>query len=262
MNKTTETKITIFHLYRKDGRALFLHPFDDPQKILSLDKMETVSGKYGQEPKVESLTLFRDELYQAADSAVKTWIQDRRFIPNLLLSAGLFLLVYFISSLGLRDPIPMVDELLIASAATGGFYWYRTRKDRSRPQAMDLVEKLKGRIDKIEFSEDPFLIEVEGLLHRFESVSRERLLESMMVPQETSFSPRDLEDAQQLLSYLEKRFSAKIYRRQEKIIDQYRRSSETRSGLNTLVSLVDMGKMDLSLFLTYRIIKKECCEKV
>lgn len=262
MNESGGSKITIFHLYRKDGRALFLHPFDEAEVVLSLDKMDEVCGKYGQEPRVESLTLFRDDLYQAVDSAVMSWIQDRRFIPNLFYSAGVFLVLYFVFSFGIRDPILMVDELILAVAGTAGFYWYRLRKDRIRPQAVELADELKTKIDRIEFREDSFVKEVEGLLHRFESISGERLLESMMAPEESSFSSSDLEDAQQLLSYLEKRFSGKIYRRQEKIIDQYNSAANTSGSLNTLLSLVDMGKIDLSLFMTYKAIKKECRQMV
>jgi len=262
MNQSDGSKITIFHLYRKDGRALFLHPFDDAEVVLSLDKMKEICGKYGQEPRVESLTLFRDDLHQAVDSAVLSWIQDRRFIPNLFYSAGVFLALYFIFSFGIRDPILMVDELILAVAGTAGFYWYRLRRDRARPQAVNLTDKLKTMVDKIEFREDSFVKEVEGLLHRFESISGERLLESMMASEEGSFSSSDLEDAQQLLSYLEKRFSGKIYRQQEKIIDQYSSTAKTSRSLNTLLSLVDMGKIDISLFMTYKTIKKECREMV
>jgi hypothetical protein len=136
------------------------------------------------------------------------------------------------------------------------------RKDRIRPQAVELADELKTKIDRIEFREDSFVKEVEGLLHRFESISGERLLESMMAPEESSFSSSDLKDAQQLLSYLEKRFSGKIYRRQEKIIDQYNSAANTSGSLNTLLSLVDMGKIDLSLFMTYKAIKKECRQMV
>jgi len=262
MKQSDRAKITIFHLYRKDGRALFLHPFDDPQVLLSLEQLEEVSGKYGQEPRIENLTLFRDDLYRSVDAAVRSWIQDRRFVPNLFMSAGVFLAVYFILSFGLRDPVPMVDELLIAVGATAGFYWYRIRKDRLRPQAMNMKEQVKKVIDHIQFREDSFVREVEGLLHRFESISQERLLESMMVPEETSFDPGDLEDARQLLSYLEKRFSAKVYRRQERLIDQYHTMPETGRNLSSLLSLSEVNKLDLSLFLTYRIIKKECRETV
>jgi len=262
MNQSAGSKIVIFHLYRKDGRSLFLHPFEDPQSILALEQVDEVWGKYGQEPQVESLTLFRDDLYRAVDGAVKSWIQDRRFIPNILLSAALFLMVYFILSFAIRDPIPMVDEFILALVSTVAFYWYRLKRDRARPQAMDLTERLKGKIDRIEFREDSFVREVEGLLHRFESISHERLLESMIAAAETSFSSADLEDAQQLLGYLEKRFSGKIYRRQEKIIDQYEALSNGTGRLNSLISMVNMGKIDISLFLTYRIIKRECCQKV
>jgi len=262
MKKNSGFYITIFHLYRKDGRELFLHPLDRASVVLSLEDDIEVVGKYGAEPKVSSLTAFRDTLYAAVDSAVKSKVQDARFIPNLLVSAGTFLLVYFFMTFSMRDPIPMIDELLIALGVTAFVYYRRTKKDQSRPLAVELRQKLKDRIDGIQFREDEFVKEVEDELHRYESVGSERLLDSLMVPEDSDFTLSDMEDARQLLAYLDKRFSGKFYRRQERYINNYHRSSVEGKVLRTVGSLAGTGKLDLSLYMTYLRLKQKCREHV
>lgn len=49
------------------------------------------------------------------EDIVRRRVQERCYIPSLLLSALVFLLVYLFLSLAVRDPVPMVDELLAAS---------------------------------------------------------------------------------------------------------------------------------------------------
>lgn len=261
--KTESTSyITIFHLYRKDGRELFLHPLDNASVILSLKNELEVVGKYGEEPKVSSLMAFRDTLYAAVDSAVKSSVQDARFIPNLLISAAAFLFVYFFMTFSVRDPVPMIDEALVALGVSVFIYFRRIRKDQKRPEAVELRRKLKEKIDGIEFSEDKFMKEVEGELHRYESISSEKLLESLMVPGNSDFDVGDLDNARQFLAYLDKRFSGKFYRRQERYIDNYRRSDSDVKTLRTVGTLAGMGKIDLSLFMTYLRLKQKCREHV
>jgi len=248
--------ITIFHLFRKDGTALFLHPFDDPNVFLSVGENTQIYGKYGQEPDVEYITLFRSQLYQSVETTVKSWIQDKKFIPNFLWASTGFLLIYFLFTFAVRDPLPMVDELLIAAASAVGIYFYRLRKTHALPQAEELRKKLRWKVDHIEFQEDAFVQEVEDILHRYESVSRDKLLESMYFPDTASFTDKEIKDAQKLIDYLEKRFSSKAYRRQEKLMDRYATGEGSPRRFESLKAQVDRGKIDLSLLATYRSLKR------
>ncbi len=256
MKMKSDQTITIFHLYRKDGTALFLHPFDDAEFLLSLDEDVKICGKYGQEPQVEYITLFRKDLYRAVDTAVNSWIQEKKFIPNFLWASVGFLVLYFFFTFSLRDPIPMIDELIIAGAGAVGIYFYRLKKAHAMPLAEQLRKKLCWRMDHIEFKEDAFVKEVEEILHRYESVGRDKLLQSVYVQDEAIFSEEDKKDAHQLLAYLEKRFSSKVYRRQEKLMDRYVTSGGSSRRIDSLRALAERGKIDLSLFVTYRNLKK------
>ncbi len=256
MKMKGEQTITIFHLYRNDGTALFLHPFDDAEVLLTLDNETQIIGKYGQEPQVEYITLFRKELYRAVDTAVNSWIQEKKFIPNFLWASVGFLLLYFLFTFSLRDPLPMIDEIIIAGLGAAALYVYRLRKAHTLPQADQLRKKLRWRMDHIEFHEDPFVKEVEELLHRYESVSREKLLQSVYMQDEVSLSENEIKDAYTLIAYLEKRFSSKLYKRQEKMMDRYVSGGRNTRRGDSLGALVERGKIDLSLFVTYRSLKR------
>ncbi|MEE8440203.1 MAG: hypothetical protein V3S41_00660, partial [Spirochaetia bacterium] len=69
MSKRKDT-VHIFHLYRKDGTAVFLHPFRNSDRLFQVLERSEISGHYGTEPRVESLTLFRNELYRLVENEV------------------------------------------------------------------------------------------------------------------------------------------------------------------------------------------------
>lgn len=255
----TKTKVTIFHLYRKDGSALFLHPFENLDSFMDITGTSDIAGKYGRDPRVESLTLFRNDLYRMIEGAVKGWLSEQKFISRFLLSAVAFLVVYFASTLLIRDPIPVIDEILLGLAGSGLTFFYLVKKDQNSSQALKKRVELRTKIDRILFEEDPFVKEVEDFLIRNEELPAEKLLDSMMV--EESFSIDDKDDARQLLSYLEKRFGSRELKKQSKLISMAYASQNTGKAVKALNHLAESKKIDLSLFATYTRIKRSC-EKV
>jgi hypothetical protein len=247
-------RITLFHLYRRDGRELYLHPFEDPRVLLSLKEGVEVVGKYGQEPRMEGVTSFRRQLYAYIDRAVKSWAREKRFMSNFLAASAVFLSFYLLLVLGLGVSLAAWIEVAGALAAGGGAYLYLARRTEHSEEAEQKRSYLQGKIDRIRFWEDEFVKEVEERLHRNESVSREKLLEAIISPQESTYSSRDIEDARQLMRYLERRLSAKGYRRQERFLQQYRQKGKPKIGV--LSRAARREQLDLSLFATYRTLKE------
>ena len=83
-------RIYLFHILRKDGTSLFLNPFGGPDKFVNGLERNEVEGRYGMEPRVEALTMFRNELYRQIEIGVKNWLSDARFVPKFLISAAIF----------------------------------------------------------------------------------------------------------------------------------------------------------------------------
>jgi hypothetical protein len=162
--------ITIYHLSRRDGTALFIHPFIKRGSMLDLGGEFELVGRYGREPRVESVTMLRNELYRRIDTDVRDWINERRFIPRFLISAGVFLVVYLFLAAVVRDPLPVLDETLIGLAvAAVTFIVVGRRFEQSRVAAQRRVA-LRSKVDGVVFSESPFVRELEDLLQQLEEL--------------------------------------------------------------------------------------------
>lgn len=242
-------KLTIFHIFRKDGSSIFLHPFSEPGFILKLDDDYEIVGKYGHEPRVESLTMFKNDLYRLIESAVKSWISDIRFIPHFILSAVLFLVIYLTAAFVIRDPIPIIDELALALGGSIALFFVLTKKDRNSEKSSKKRLELRLVMDKIVFEEDEFVKEVEEVLHYNESIDKSGLIDSILTSDARKFGSSNSEDMQQLISYLDTYFSGKIYRKKIINLDKLEKSKISKWA--------EDNKIDLSLFVMYKKLKKE-----
>lgn len=251
-------QITIFHLYRKDGTALFLHPFQDIDKLQDLlDKTEIV-GKFGSEPRVESLTLFRNDLYRMIETAVKSWVAEKKFIPRFLASTGVFLVLYFILSFAVRDPIPMIDEIVVGLIGALVMYFYLSRRGQSSRLASELRVKLRTKVDRIVFEPDDFVRQVETILQESEEDSKDIILKNLVDPGEDSLTIPEKDKAWELLGYMEKRFKKKDIRQQERIILRLSKGSGQRKDYEQLSRWLETKKIDIPLFAVYTRVKRSC----
>ncbi len=241
-------QLSIFHLYRKDGTSIFLHPLSDKELLLKLGDSTVITGKYGHEPRVESFTMFKNDLYRLIESAVKSWISDTRFIPHFVLSAALFLVIYLLAALIIRDPIPMVDELLLALGGSIGMFFYLSKRDQNSEKASKKRLSLRLIIDRIVFVEDPFVKELEEILHYNESIDSKSLVESILGEDEKGFRHGSSEDFMQLISYMDNYFTEKPYGKKIKRIEKL--------GIAKTSKWAEENKVDLSLFAIYRKLKK------
>jgi hypothetical protein len=240
-----ETDAMIFHLTRSDGSDLFLHPFDSPGKLLSLLSGKTM-GRFGIEPKVESLTRFRTELYKLTDEAVRAWIADKKFIPRFAVSALVFLVAYLLFSLVIRDPLPMIDELVLSILSASGAYYLLLRRDLSSPQAIKKRVELKNLIDSITFTESGFVRAVEEALIETEKGGRDAALASLSSPIEGEDDDGSLKDA--LLLCLRGRFNPRLIKREERLRKTRVSNEDLRSELSRQAGLPGF---DLALFAVY-----------
>ena len=136
---------------RNRGGTLYLTEFDDPKLAGTWSEDEEIAwfastGLHAQE-KDDALFL----LYKRIDRGVDRWIQDARYIPRLLISALSFLVVYFFFSLAIRDPLPMIDELFIASAAAVITAMGLARRDKKGDVAMKQRLVLKQQASRSDF---------------------------------------------------------------------------------------------------------------
>jgi hypothetical protein len=103
-------------------------------------------------------------LYASVDFAVDRWIQDKQYVPRLLVSALVFLAIYFFLSLVIRDPIPMVDELVASSLATVATWIYLSRRDTRSSLAAKRRYELKAKAGSPVYETEEGLLALEMFL--------------------------------------------------------------------------------------------------
>jgi len=240
---------TIYHLRRKNGSALFLHEYHSNLSTLDIEYTEAIHGRYGSDPRVESITALRNSLYRQIESDVRDWINERRFVPRFLLSAASFVVVYLFMALVIRDPVPFADEFLIATGAAVGFYLVLGRRFEQSKNASEKRASIRHRVDAITFEESHFVHSMEEILYRIESIPVGSLTES-----EEEFRP-DIErirkehpvDVQRFLHYLVARPKS---RTEKKILRDIKRNRLRReiSAVSPAIS-VDLPILYLEVLL-------------
>lgn len=146
-----------FMIRRTKGTTLILSPFENPVTAGSWEPQEEVVW-YGSTiltTKEKDDALF--VMYKHIDRGVDRWIQDARYLPRLLLCALAFLITYFFFSLAVRDPLPMLDELLLAGGVAFALGAFLTSRDKKSDMAMKRRMELKQNASRSDF------LVVEGL---------------------------------------------------------------------------------------------------
>lgn len=246
----------IFHLYRKDGTAVFLHPFRKVEKLYPLLERAEISGHYGNEPRVESLTLFRNELYRLVEQEVRTWVADARFIPRFLLSSGAFLLIYLFLSFVVRDPLPVLDEIAIALGVSIVAYILLGRKDMQSEGALKRRIALRTKVDAIVFTEDEFVKRIEDELIAREGQKPERLIEELVRPDSDLVVDGHEEEASQMVAYLEEMFRSGEFKQTEKRLKRLQRDGGARDH-DTMRKWLESRKVDVPLLSLYLQLKRK-----
>jgi hypothetical protein len=255
-----DKKIFIFHIRKADNSGLYLHPFENFEKMISRGNSLFVEGKYGEEPVIESLTAFRNNLYRIVENSVNNWIAESRFVPRFLSSALVFLIVYFILSFVVRDPLPMVDEIAAGLVSSVIFYFAMGKKYKRSAPASRLRGHYRGVVDRIVFQESEFVKTVEFLIGQMKNKTIEDNLDIMRsdFPEKNIiFSEQFSDERFQLISYIEGELSRTQSSKQKKVISRIIADHDINSlsRIKELNLLELNGEIDIILFLIYLRLK-------
>jgi hypothetical protein len=250
-----EEKTYIFHIHRKDGSSLLLHPLSPPAKVVEILEKEPLEGRYGLEPRVEVLTGLRDELYRQVELGVRHWMAEQRFVPKFLIASGAFVAAYLFFSIVVRDPLPVIDEVVLGLAAAVGSFVLLGRRDLASQRAAKKRLDLRQVVDRIAFRESEFVKTVEEALHSAEGQSVEQVVRRIVEPlgqgaealPEAEFSAQS--EAAQFVRLLEQRFNFRKLEREE---PGFRRLATRREAAR----LFSVRKVDLPLYAVYKSCKR------
>jgi hypothetical protein len=245
--QNTDT-ITIYHIYRKNGSSLFLHPLKKKSSILKKLENHQLQGFYGHEPRIESITLFRNELYRIIEQEVHAWVADARFIPRFLLSAAAFIISYFFMSFVIRDPLPILDEIAISLGISITAYILLGKRDQRSDLALKKRISLRNRVDTVVFNQKNLLHEIEDILHTYEELDRAALCEKLFQLEPLELEHMNKDDLSHLVSYLESYFSSGDYEKKRKKITRYYQGKLKDREKNAICRWAKLQRVDLPLF--------------
>lgn len=256
MSENRET-VYIFHLFRKEGVSLVLHPFATPEKLIQSLENDEVRGRYGAEPRVETLTMLKNDFYRSIEAAVRNWLSDVRFIPKFLISAGLFTVTYFFLSFVIRDPIPLIDEIAISLAVSIVSYLLLGRRDIKSDLAAKKRIALRTAVDRISFEKSDFVVNLEERLHENESVDLREVVQRIVNPPEKAENEAfENEEARHFIRACEVMFKLQNVKREEKALRRFLEKSRTKDNVRDITKWAESKKIDFPLYAVYKGCKR------
>lgn len=248
--------VHIFHLYRKDGTTVFLHPFRKVDKLYALLEKFEVKGHYGSEPRVESLTLFRNELYRLVEQEVKGWVSDARFLPRFLISSAVFLVAFLFLSFVMLTPIPILDELAISLGLSIMTYILLGKKDMQSEGALKRRIALRTKVDAIVFTENEFVKRVEAELIAREGQKADQLVRELIESERDLAVAEHEQEAEQMVEYLDAMFHSHSFRKTEKRLKRMEREDvEYRHAI--MRKWLESSRVDVPLLSLYMDLKRK-----
>ena len=154
----SDKPVLIFLIATSRGLPILIHPFGES---LQLRVEETIEGRYGSNPELEAMVLVRNLLYAHVDREIQEWISEKQFFPRFIASLAVFFVVFFFMAWTIRDVIPIVDELLVATVTALATYAFIGRRWQVSKPALEQKIILKKRVDTIPFTQSNFIIDLE-----------------------------------------------------------------------------------------------------
>jgi len=161
-----------FYLIKRTfGKSLYLHPFLKKKWTIDWEPEKNIVIEISNKISSENRENYLFELYTGIDRGVNSWIQELKYIPRFINSALAFLIVYFFMSFVIRDPIPVIDELLIGAAAAVGVYLFTAARNKKSDIAMKKRVELKNQADQAAFKVEEKLLIMEEKLLEYDEMS-------------------------------------------------------------------------------------------
>jgi len=149
----------VFIIGRDD--PVVLHPFDSAE---AFDASETTAivGRYGSGDSPRDAESIRTALYAAMEKGTRRFFLAKGYYLRLAITTVTFIAVYLLLSIVVRDPVPLIDELLLGTLAAAAVFFASERKALSSPGHIDSLLRLRKAIDGAYFSESRVVDLVES----------------------------------------------------------------------------------------------------
>ncbi|MDX9957326.1 MAG: hypothetical protein AB7T74_01245 [Clostridia bacterium] len=143
-------------------KPLMLHPFESGSGLFETPGPIMLSGRYGTGEMPKDTVTIRANLYKAMEQGSRRHFLDKGYYTRLFLTVFSFLGIYLFFSLVIRDPVPMIDELLLGGLAAAAVFFASERKALSSPKHIESMLSLRRSIDASMFIESRVVDLVES----------------------------------------------------------------------------------------------------
>ncbi|HSV56499.1 MAG TPA: hypothetical protein VLH39_05255 [Magnetospirillaceae bacterium] len=193
----------IFLVRRKSGGYLILHPFRAGDSVFDRRAGIVLEGMYASEPAAGEAEAVRLELHGQLEKGLRADALDRGFYARLLASGGAFLALYLFLSILIRDPVPLVDELLVGGL--GAFaVWFALERRALSSGAFALRAAGLGRaLDSAIFRPSGAVRVLEETLQDAETLGPERFARLARRPADTGLTADERLEMAELAECLE-----------------------------------------------------------
>ncbi len=116
----------------------------------------------------EQITDIRNTLVKIGKNTLKQRFGEKIFIYSFIAASGAFFLLFFFMSIVIRDPIPVIDELLVSTAASIGIYFFVRRRMRIRLGLNTIDEQIIPRISSLRLTINATVKNVENVLYEYD----------------------------------------------------------------------------------------------
>lgn len=239
----------IYIVRRFSGELLILHPFRRESPIFRDPEGTILEGRYASEPGPGEAELIRTVLHEELEKGLRKDTLDRGFYLRLVISAGVFLVLYLFLSIVIRDPVPLVDELLVGGLGAFAAWFALERRALSSEDLALRSAYLRRTLDAAIFRPSLAAKYLEEFLQDVETLDPERLAEYPASPGGEGFSDEESRDLAELANALEARLLPED-------VEEAKKSASDPGDIPRLIRrLAGRRKRDLPLLLSYIRIK-------
>jgi len=163
----------VYLYYFNSLKPILLNPYLKNNEIGNVDVEKPVTIYSANSLTKEDGDYIERKGFQDIDSSVNLWIQEKRYYPRLFISTFAFFIMYFLLSFAIRDPIPIIDELLGSFGFTFLTWSFFTKRDTKSAIAKKKKLEIKRQINKAKYDELNILNKIENFV--FDLKARDNL---------------------------------------------------------------------------------------
>lgn len=197
----------------QSGDTALLHPFypGSPiyQQKIATPQAKQLVGRYGLGFEALKTDTLRASLLDATEKSARKHFLDKAYYLRIALTSGTFIAVYLFFSIFVRDPVPVVDELLLGGLAAGFMYIFLERGTLKSAKFQDALSMARASLDASFFEESRVVSLMEAWRDEIVSLGTAAFYRTGLFAPPVELSAAELEEAEALCRYCVERWKHK-----------------------------------------------------